>query len=131
MEENGDAIVVKIGVFSGRPNPEMSLTDDTAEKLADLVRATLGEESIHPPPPPRLGKFYGFLVQLPEQKSRALGLPAQVNVFSGVVTEMTAGKQKHWRDIREIGRFLLHLAYERGFGELLEQVGIEKADLVA
>jgi hypothetical protein len=131
MEGSEDAIVVQIGVFSGRPNPEMSLTDEAAVEFADLVKSALGQEPIHPPPPPKLGKFYGFLVQVPEQKVRALDLPSRVNIFSGVLTDMTSREQTHWRDTVGLERFLLHLAYERGFGELLEKVGLEQADLVA
>lgn len=124
MEENKDAMVVKIGLFSGRPNPEMKLTDEMASQFADLVKLTVGKEPIHPPPPPKLGEFYGFLVQVPDQKAKELGLPVQATVFSGVLTDMTQKKQAYWRDEAGIERFLTRLAYEQGFGDLLRKVHV-------
>ncbi len=128
MEGNQDAIVVQIGLFSGRPNPEMKLTDDMASQLADLVKSTVGKEPIHPPPPPKLGEFYGFLVRVPDRKVKGLGLPPQVSVSSGVLTRMTEQAQSHWRDVAGVERFLTRLAYEQGFGDLLQKVGIAKPD---
>ncbi len=125
MDENKDAMFVKIGLFSGRPNPEMKLTDEMASQFADLVKLTVGKEPIHPPPPPKLGEFYGFLVQVPDQKAKELRLPVQATVFSGVFTDMTQKKQTYWRD-KGIERFLIRLAYEQGFGDLLQKVNVEK-----
>jgi hypothetical protein len=124
MEENKDAIVVKIGLFSGRENPEMKLTDGVASQFAELVKSTMGKEPIHPPPHPKLGEFYGFLVQVPEQKVNELGLPVQAIIFSGVLTDMTRRKEAHWRDMAGIEQFLIRLAYEQGFGDLLRKVGV-------
>lgn len=124
MEENKDAMVIKIGLFSGRPNPEMKLTDEMASQFADLVKLTVGKEPIHPPPPPKLGEFYGFLVQVPDQKAKELGLPVQATVFSGVLTDMTQKKKAYWRDKAGIERFLTRLAYEQGFGDLLRKVHV-------
>ena len=124
MEGNKDVILVKIGLFSGRPNPEMKLTDDMASQFADLVKSTVGKEPIHPPPPPKLGEFYGFFVQVPDQKVKELGLPAQASIFSGVLTDMTQQKQAHWRDVAGIERFLTRLDYEQDFGDLLRKVDV-------
>jgi hypothetical protein len=128
MQENEDVIVVNIGLFSGLPNPEMELTDDIASQFADLVKSTLGKEPIHPPPPPKLGEFYGFLIQTPDQKAKSLGLPPQIYVFSGVLTNMAREKQTHWRDAAGIERFLIRLAYEQGFGDLLQKLGVAKPE---
>ena len=124
MEGNKDAILVKIGLFSGMPNPEMNLTDEVASQFADLVKLTVGKEPIHPPPPPKLGEFYGFLVQVPDHKAKELGLPVQATVFSGVLTDMTQKKQAYWRDKAGIEQFLTRLAYEQGFGDLLRKVHV-------
>jgi hypothetical protein len=128
MEGNQGAIVVKIGLYSGMPNPEMKLTGETASQFAELVKSTLGREPIHPPPAPKLGEFYGFLVQVPQEKAKGLELPAQASVFSGVLTDMTQRKGAHWSDVAGIERFLIRLAYEQGFGELLEKVGVSKPE---
>jgi hypothetical protein len=126
MEENNQAIVVKIGLYSGMPNPEMKLTGDLASEFAKMVRSTIGKEAIHPPPPAKLGEFFGFLVQVPEQKVKDLKLPMKASVFSGVLTDMTKDKLMHWRDISRVEQYLIRIAYKQGFGDLLRQVGVEE-----
>jgi hypothetical protein len=121
MESQKEAITAQIGLFSGRPNPVLSLAGEAVEQFVKLVQATIGKEPIHPPPPPRLGYYYGFLVVA----SRS-GLPAELNVYYGVVTEGEGRDQKHWRDVAGVERFLIVQAYQQGYGELLEKVGVEK-----
>lgn len=130
MEYGKEAISVKIGVFSGRPNPELSLRGEVAAKVVSMLKTTLGRESIHPPPSPRLGYYYGFLVQISKEMAKQLEIPMEFNVYHGVITEVRARakpeEQKHWRDVKQIEKFLLDLAYEQGFGKLLEEFGVEK-----
>lgn len=128
MGSKQDAIRVIVGVFSGRPNPELSLPGDVAEELANLVKETLGKEPIHPPPPPKLGYYYGFVLQSPKESAERLGIPAEFRVYHGVLTEREGRKQKHWRDVAQIERFLIDLAYEQGYGDLLEHVGVGKLE---
>ena len=124
MEGNKEVILVNIGLFPGMPNPEMKLTDDMASQFADLVKSTVGKEPIQPPPRSKLGEFYGFLVQVPDRMSKELGLPAWAIIFRGVLTEKSQREQWHWRDVAGIERFLTRLAYEQGFGELLQKWGV-------
>lgn len=126
MELKKDVFTAVIGVFSGRPNPEMSLSGETAEELANLVKTTIGQESIHPPPPPQLGYYYGFLVQLPKDLAKRFGLPEEFNVCHGVLTERIDREQKHWRDVAKVERFLINQAYKQGHGDLLKKVGVEQ-----
>lgn len=128
MEPKKDAIIATIGIFSGRPNPELMLSGKVAEKLANLVKTTLGKESIHPPPPPRLGYYYGFLVQTSKELAKRLELPVEFNVYHGVITERYGQEQKHWRDVANVERFLIDQAYEQGHGDLLEKVGADKSE---
>jgi hypothetical protein len=126
MEAKTAAITVIIGVFSGRPNPELMFTGEVAEEFANLVKATIGKEPIHPPPPPRLGYYYGFRVRIPSELVKRLELPAEFNVYQGVLTEGQGREQRHWRDVAKVERFLIDQAYKQGHGALLEKVGVEK-----
>jgi hypothetical protein len=126
MEPKKDAITATIGVFSGRPNPELLLTGALAEEFAGLVNATIGKEPIHPPPAPRLGFYYGFVVQISGELARRLGLAELLNVYHGVVTEGKGREQRHWRDVANVERFLIEESYRQGRGELLQRVGIER-----
>ena len=128
MEPKKDAIIAKIGIFSGRPNPELMLSGKVAEALANLVKMTIGKESIHPPPPPRLGFYYGFRVKTSKEMAKRLKLPLTFNVYHGVVSERYGKEQKHWRDVANVERFLINHAYEQGHGDLLEKVGVEKSE---
>ncbi|MBN1133402.1 MAG: hypothetical protein JXA38_00430 [Methanosarcinaceae archaeon] len=123
-DENKEVVVVKLGIYSGRPNPEMKLTNKMALQYADLVKLTVSKEQTHPPPPVKLGEFYGFFVQIPDKKAEELGLPGQAAVLNGVFTDMTHKKLTHWSDEAGIERFLTRLAYELGFGDLLRNMHI-------
>jgi hypothetical protein len=127
MEANRDAIIATLGVFSGRPNPEVSLVGEVAEEFVNLVKQTIGREPIHPPPPPKLWHYNGFLVQTPNELASRLELPARFSVHHGVLTEGRGREKKHWRDVANIERFLINQAYEQGHGDLLEEFGVDKA----
>ena len=43
-----------------------------------------------------------------------------------MITEIKPKKPKYWRDTKRIEKFLLALAYEEGYGELLVDFGIER-----
>lgn len=126
MESNKDTITVTIGVFSGHPNPKLSLDAEAVEKLAELVRTARGKEPGPPPPPPRLGYYYGFFVEAPRELAKRLELPLEFSLYEGVITEGKGRDQKHWRDVAHIEQFLFEQAWKHGYGELLEKVGGEK-----
>lgn len=128
MELRKDAITVTIGIFSGRPNPELFLTGGVVGELAPLVKTTIGKERIHPPPSPRLGHYYGFLLHVPEELARRFELPVEFSVYSGVLTARAGREQTHWRDAAKVERFLFDQAYKQGFGDLLERVGAGKLE---
>lgn len=126
MEPKEEAITVTIGIFSGRPNPELRLTGALAEKFANLVKATIGKEPIHPPPPPKLGFYYGFSVRMASELAKRFGFPAELNIYLGVLSEGRGREQKHWRDAGHSERFLIEESYRQGYGDLLERVGVAK-----
>lgn len=124
MEKSIDAITVRIGIYSGRPNPEMTLTEEMASQFTDLLKSTIGKEPIHPLSHPKLGEFYGFLVQIPDDKIKLSGLPEQVSIVNGVLTSVTKKEQSHWRDVSGIEQFLIRMAYKKGFGDLLKRLNV-------
>jgi hypothetical protein len=128
MEPKHDAVTAIVGVFSGRRNPELPLTGEAVEKLADLIMAVRGKEPIHPPPPPKPGYYYGFVLRVPEELAERLGLPTDLRVYHGVLTEGEGRDQKHWRDVAGVERFPVDLAYKQGYGDLLEHVGVGKLE---
>jgi hypothetical protein len=122
MESEADVITATAGVFSGRRNPEIVLSGTDASSFAERVRETLGKDPIHPPPPPKLGSYYGFQIHASKQLAKDRGIPEDFNIYSGVITEQNGREQRHWRDVGGVEDFLLGIAYERGHRELLDKV---------
>ncbi len=127
MQMKVDGINVTLGVYSGRPNPSLELSDNEANEFAGLARTALDGEPTAPPPPPQLGRFYGFYIETPADMQKRLRLPAQLSVYSGVVTEKQDRELRHWRDVANLERFLIKCAQRGGHSELLAKVGVEQA----
>jgi len=126
MEKKKEMITAIIGAFSGHPNPVLPLDAETAEKLVDLFKTARGKEVSPPPSAPRLGYYYGFFVEIPQELAKRLDLPLGFTVYQGVITEGKGREQRHWRDIAHVEQFLLDQAQKQGHEELLKMVGIEK-----
>ncbi len=127
MTDEGELITVKIGVFSGRENPEFSLNETSAERFIELLRSILGGEPATPLSAPKLGQFYGFLISMPGKMAREKELPESVEVRERVVTAGTSrDKGASWRDGVGLLPFLVGLAYEAGHGEVLQEYGVER-----
>jgi len=127
MTDEGELITVKIGVFSGRENPEFSLDETSADRFIELLRSILGGEPATPLSAPKLGEFYGFLISMPDKMARERGLPQAIEVRERVVTAETAReKQTSWYDGAGLLPFLVGLAYEAGHGEVLQEYEVER-----
>jgi hypothetical protein len=124
VDTQSDAVTVRVGIFSGRRNPEISLAGNLAQEFARRVRGALGGERVNAAPPARLGSYYGFFVKLPPEMERQYVLPAEISVFQGVVTAGGGTHQGSWRDASELERFLIDLAFEQGHGDLLVRSGV-------
>lgn len=125
MESNNDAITVTVGIFSGRRNPELKLDGETASRFVELLRSAIGNEPIHPLPPPRLGEFYGFFARLPAALAKDLNCAAGLSIRDSVISCEREQRSEHWRDQGNIEEFLMNEAYGQGLGEILEKVGIK------
>lgn len=125
MESQESAVTVRLLIFSGRPDPEWTLDQATADQLSLGLREALTQEngSAPPPPPPRLG-YRGFLVR----PSRTAAELPQFTVFRGVLTVGAGGRSKHSRDVSGVENLLLAQARERGFGEALDVFGASPKD---
>lgn len=116
-------VVVRLMIFSGRPNPEWPLDPDQAGDLAGQLREIIGGESVDPPEPSGLG-YSGFLLQ----GLRNLGAPTDMaRVFRSVVSEgFGAGPkavEKHWRDRTGLEPWLLSQARSRDLADVLDAFG--------
>jgi len=111
-------MIVRLLIFSGRPDPEWTLDDEARDQLLGRVREALGKEESNPPPAASLG-YRGFLVRT----TRPTAAPPEFTVFRGVLTVGAASRAAHWRDIANVEELLLTQARERGYGDALDLFG--------
>ena len=116
------AMNAQLMIFSGRPDPEFPLADDLVEDIASRLSQVVGVTQADTPPEGGLG-YRGFRVVNTESRA---GLPEELEVFRGVVTEITAGDSRHWVDTAGVEGLLLAEARAAGLGELLDAVGLDE-----
>ncbi len=124
MESEQRAIKARIGLYSGRRDPELTIDGSAAEELAGLIKETVGKEPTHAPPPARLGVYHGFLVQTPSDLAQRLGIPREFRAYRGVVSVGVGREEHHWRDVG-VERYLLERAFrDEGHGAALKEAGV-------
>lgn len=114
---NGIIVRVELLVFSGRENPQWDLTE---AEVVELIRR-VGELSPGrpPPEPPGLG-YSGFLITT---SGREAGLPETMTVYRGVrLGPPGHGASRH--DEGGLEQWLLEVARQRNYGELLDALGL-------
>lgn len=122
MESQEPSLIVRLLIFSGRPDPEWALDHETKEQLLAKAREALGKEESNPPPPGGLG-YRGFVVR--PSRAAASQLP-EFKVFRGVLTVGAGPRAAHRRDIAGVEELLLAQARERGLGEALDVFGADQ-----
>jgi hypothetical protein len=126
MESDQPVITVDVGVYSGRPNPQFELREEEARALATALKAARTEQARHAPPQPKLGEFYGFLIHIPTALAKEFGLPEEVMVHFGMITDRVAQRVTHWQDRSGLEEQLIERAYSRGYGDVLEKRGVHR-----
>ncbi len=111
---NLSGIEAILDIFSGRPNPRWTLSDEQVNDLQARLR-TLPEAS--PVAPPGLG-YRGFLVTNPSNDDR---LPGQLRAFASVVAITTAQATNYYQDANNIEEWLIEQARSREHGEVIDR----------
>ena len=137
-EAKGEVRVV-LDIFSGRPNPDWTLSGTEIEELRHLLRASRARLSNAGPGQGRLG-YSGFAII---NRAGAAGIPDRVHVRDGVLTLTTlpkrAGKEpsshggkdpappapltEYYADDARLEAWLLDQAARRGWGDLIAEGG--------
>ena len=120
MDQPERTIVVRLLIFSGRPDPEWTPDPEAAQDLRERIRGALGRERIHPTGPGALG-YRGFDVRGPGGEGE---IPADLLVFRGVVTVQPGTRAAHWRDTTGVEQALIGQARRQNHGSLLDGVGV-------
>jgi hypothetical protein len=123
--EPTEGITVRVGIFSGRPNPELTLVDDAADRVVNLLREAIGSQPTHEQPRPKLGRYHGFHLSVAPRLAKASGLPAHASVYEGVITQPDTKSDAGWRDVGGLEAYLLEQTVHADYGDLLERVGVD------
>jgi hypothetical protein len=126
MADEQGMITARVGIFSGRENPVITLGGEAQGRFAERMQATIGQKPTHPPGPPKLGEFYGFIISIPRAIAEESALPTNVEVRGGIVSTRSSGEDQHWLDVAGLEDFLIGLSFEQGHGKLLERLGIKQ-----
>jgi hypothetical protein len=111
---NLSRVEVMLDIFSGRPNPRWTLSDEQVNDLQARLRA-LPEST--PVIPPGLG-YRGFIVTNPANDPR---LPGRIGAFASVITSTNAQATSYYQDANNIEGWLIDQARERGFGDVIDR----------
>lgn len=111
---NLSRVEVMLDIFSGRPNPRWTLSDEQVNDLQARLRA-LPEST--PVIPPGLG-YRGFIVTNPANDPR---LPGRIEAFASVITSTNAQATRYYQDANNIEGWLIDQARERGFGDVIDR----------
>lgn len=120
MKSTKESVLVRLLLFSGRPDPQWSLSEAQIEGLAARLARTIGVEGVEQAATGGLG-YRGFLVQ---NVAGLAGLPAEFIVFRSILSVPARPGRHHWRDLAKVEDWLLELARQRGFGQALEAFGV-------
>ena len=121
-EEGTSSTKVRLLIYSGRADPEWSLTDEQAAHLAALADKATGAQAIHPVNVP--GGYRGFLVTLSSAAKPSGEIREQYLVCTKVLSRRDkSGQFADWLDVSGVERFLLHDAVEHGHGDVLRTLG--------
>jgi len=107
---------VELDVYSGRPNPQWTLSHDEARTLTDALSNL---QEVSDPPEPGLG-YRGFIVSIPGAS------PRRVSIVNGFVSVGNPdGATRHYRDSAGLERRLIESAVAHGYAGLLQSLGVK------
>lgn len=118
--QSRDSIVVRLLIFSGRADPEWTISTEAWTDLLARAQGARGRERIQSAPTGGLG-YRGFEVYSPSSRA---DLPNVVAVNQGVVTERSGTQALSWRDVSSLEQQLLDQARQQGYGDLLDSSGV-------
>lgn len=112
-------ITIRVLVFSGRPDPELSLTPDRDRDTIEAIRTILDEasqldRSTDESLIPSILGYRGIVIRNPD---RMAGLPSRMLAYNGIIEIGEAEKRFLADPDRKLERLVLQMAVER---ELVE-----------
>jgi hypothetical protein len=117
-----DSVTVRLLIFSGRPDPEWTISTEEWTNLLAQARGDSDRARVQPAPTGGLG-YRGFEVYSPSTRT---DLPRVVAINRGVVTEQSEAQALSWQDASSLEQQLLNQARQQGYGNLLDSLGLSE-----
>ena len=116
----GDIVNVELSIFSGNPDPVLSLDQNAETNLVQLLTTAIGQQQTSFAEPPGLG-YRGFVIT---NISGQADLPSVCIVYANTISVPTeTGETQDWSDTGGAEQFLIDQARAQGFGGILDQAG--------
>lgn len=114
MKSNELKIEVMLDIFSGRPNPKWTLSNELVDELkAKFVKLPKAE----PATPPGLG-YRGVIITNLSKDQR---IPDQIKVYNSSLTIVESGRTSYYEDVNNIEEWLLEQARKLGYGDVIKK----------
>jgi hypothetical protein len=120
LNQSSNSIVVRLLIFSGRPDPEWTISTEEWTALLTQARRNSDRARVQAAPTGGLG-YRGFEVYSPTARA---DLPRVVAINRGVVTERSETQALSWQDVSSLEQQLLDQARQQGYGNLLDSLGL-------
>lgn len=118
-------IKVYLGVYSGLNNPSFELDEEKTTKISSKILSIMSNKSDRTIAKPKLGEYYGVLLEIPDAISKNTSIPKRIQIFKGVATTKTR-QAISFNDTEDIENYILKIAYELGHQSILEKVNAPK-----
>ncbi len=117
-------VEVTLGVFSGRPDPNWTLSEREVEELRRLLDRGLKTPMKQQQKLQGLG-YRGFIIR---NEARVKGIPEEMEVYNRTIAivETERGleeKRTYYEDVNRIELWLVEQAADRGYGDAIEHFG--------
>ncbi|SOD90580.1 hypothetical protein SAMN06269250_3469 [Spirosoma fluviale] len=114
-QQQPTAMKVELDVFSGRPNPTWTLSEEESTELVALLKSLpIAEESSEEG---GLG-YRGFVLSNFKETE---GLPSPIRVYRKTI-RMQLDRPQSFQDIHGVERQLLQQASQRGYGAIVDSL---------
>lgn len=120
MSDKEPSVVVRLMIFSGREDPEWSLSKDEILHLKESIRKSLGQPFSGVRATRGLG-YRGFLVK---NINAVEEIPTELLVYRGCIQENPGKQERLFSDVSDLEKSLIQTAQSRGHSALLKAAGL-------
>jgi hypothetical protein len=116
MNHQATSIEVILDIFSGRPNPHWTLSDEQINQLQERIGRLDARREASPAKAPGLG-YRGFIITNASNDPR---IPNRIEVYASVLSIGEHGRTRSYEDASGVERWLFEQARSLGYGDIID-----------